>query len=373
MAGSGREEQLVLYRGRASSFGQDLTDLVAHRTLCLLATIACCSQQEHHPGDPCSSSGSAPVPCLTPSPSRSPSHPLQLNAETRQQLDVSGIPVIDGFRIAIDRVDCHPDNLVNPPPTPPPQSDPQIVEKINEEELLVRTRFAALLVLVLSFVSTSPSLLSPFSPTLSSVQTRRFLSCGWLSREEMDRQSERAQQVAQVRNFLHPRCADGERQGNIEGGGCGGEACAGRGEEEEEGQPTVPRRQPVRLKRLEQGRRQRKRRAILVVAFRTLTDAGREQEERRRKKEKVAEKFAKFQKKAAKKTTKAQDQAPEDETCRYPAIVSPSPYRHLRPSLPLTLFPPHLHHSVPNPRETAREETQVLAPGGGLQAPLTLP
>lgn len=35
----------------------------------------------------------------------------QLNAEIRQQLDQAGIPVLDGFRVAADRQDCHPDNL----------------------------------------------------------------------------------------------------------------------------------------------------------------------------------------------------------------------------------------------------------------------
>jgi len=70
----------------------------------------------------------------------------QLNAETRQQLDVSGIPVIDGFRIAIDRTDCHPDNLhwcsvvQNAKVGILLTFARQMVEKINEEELLVRTR-----------------------------------------------------------------------------------------------------------------------------------------------------------------------------------------------------------------------------------------
>ena len=35
----------------------------------------------------------------------------QLNAEVRQQLDIAGIPVLDGFRLCVDRFDCHPDNL----------------------------------------------------------------------------------------------------------------------------------------------------------------------------------------------------------------------------------------------------------------------
>jgi len=159
----------------------------------------------------------------------------QLNAETRQQLDVSGIPVIDGFRIAIDRVDCHPDNLhwcsvvQNAKVGILLTFARQIVEKINEEELLVRTR------------------------------------------EEMDRQSERAQQVAQ----------------------------------------EILRVEAVEEKRAQDAEKKRKKAAEEARARKKAE----EEEERRRKKEKVAEKFAKFQKKAAKKTTKAQDQAPEDETC----------------------------------------------------------
>jgi len=35
----------------------------------------------------------------------------QLNAEVRQQLDIAGIPVLDGFRLCVDRFDCHPDNI----------------------------------------------------------------------------------------------------------------------------------------------------------------------------------------------------------------------------------------------------------------------
>ena len=44
-----------------------------------------------------------------------PSLPLSVHTDThiqvRQQLDIAGIPVLDGFRLCVDRFDCHPDNI----------------------------------------------------------------------------------------------------------------------------------------------------------------------------------------------------------------------------------------------------------------------